>query len=436
MCGFYIMKNDLSKKKVAMFSIHSDPLASLGGQESGGQNIYIRYLVEELEKFGWKTDIFTRWDSPYKKKISHITKNSRVIRLKGGPVKYLPKKELFSIMPDLYNEFLSFDNVKNSYDLFHGHYWDGGWMALKAHKDFNKPLLQNFHSLGAIRQGIKKKYKMNAEEKEYFEKRFELEKDIIENASFVVSLSETEKDDLINMYQCRPEKVIIIPGGVNIRHWKEIPKEKARATSRIDMKDYVILYVGRLEWRKGIGTIISACRELRKEIPNLKLVITGGKIFGRNKNQADFEEYQRLQEKAKTEKVSDIVKFVGNIGHRRLPNYYQSADILVVPSYYEPFGLVALEGMASKVPVVASKVGGLSTIFRDKENGLLFEPRNPVSLKDKILLLYQSQNLSERIKNNAYNEVKEKYSWHKISEKISELYKSLIQNENSSNSSF
>ncbi len=429
------MKNNSNKKKIAMFSIHSDPLASLGSQESGGQNIYIRCLIEELEKLGWQTDVFTRWDSPYKKRIVRISKNSRVIRLKGGPVKYFPKKELFSILPNLYKEFINFIGVKNPYVLFHGHYWDGGWMALKAHEKFNKPLIQNFHSIGKIRQEIRKKYKKNSEEEEYSQKRIEIEKSISSNASFIISLSQTEKDDLVNMYNCDPKKINVIPGGINLKHWKKITKEKARSTLRINPEDYIILYVGRLEWRKGIGTLIVSARQIRKEIPNLKLIIVGGKIFGKNKNEFDFTEYQNFQKKAKIEGVSDIVKFVGNIDNGRLSFYYQSADILIIPSYYEPFGLVALEGMVNKVPVVASRIGGLSTIFTDKKNGLLFEPRNPIDLKNKVLDLYQSESLVQEITNNAYKEIINNYSWHRIVKKISEKYKLIIEDENNSNSS-
>ncbi len=425
------------EKRVAAFSIHSDPLADLGSQEAGGQNIYIKYLVEELEKFGWKTDVFTRWDSPHKKQIANITKHSRVIRIKDGPLRYIPKTELFSFLPNIYNGFLSFIGPKNPYSLFHGHYWEGGWMAQRASKEFSKPLVQNFHSLGIVRLETKKKYKKNKEEISYFEKRLDTEKEVIENASKIISLSVTEKNELIHFYGCPGEKVAVIPGGINLKHWRHCSKEEARNKIRVGKESFILLYVGRLEWRKGIGTLISACNFLRKEIPNLHLVIVGGKLFGKHKNETDFKEQQKLQKKADIEGVRDIVKFVGNINHRRLPLFYRAADVFVIPSYYEPFGLVTLEGMASKTPVVASNVGGLSTIINDNENGLLFEPRNPMDLKNKIMKLYQSEELRNRLAERAYQDVSENYSWHKAVEKIAELYQSLTKkNENNSNSSF
>ncbi len=410
-----------------MFSIHSDPLASLGSQESGGQNIYVRYLAEELEKFGFEIDVFTRWDSPHKKQIANITKHSRVIRLKGGPVRYTPKSELFSLLPEIFNNFLVFIDFKNPYDLFHGHYWDGGWMALEAYKRFKKPFIQNFHSLGIIRMETKKRFQRNGEENGYFAKRVNLENEIVKESSIIICLSETEKQNLNQFYGCPLEKAVVIPGGVNIKNWPLLEKQKSRECIGLKSNEFVLLFVGRLEWRKGVGTLISACRLLRKEIPNLKFLIVGGKIFGKNKNSADFKEYKRLQEKTQEEKVDDITVFAGNIDIRRLPVYYRAADIFIIPSYYEPFGLVALEGMANKVPIIASNVGGLSTTIKNGKNGLLFEPRNPLDLKKKILSLYQSKDLVNNLIENAYKDVKENYSWHQIVQKISEIYNSLIK---------
>ena len=419
-----------------MFSIHSDPLASLGGQESGGQNVYVRYLAEELEKFGWSVDIFTRWDSGHKQQIAQITKHTRVIRLKGGPVKYTPKNELLSLLPEIFNNFLVFIDFQNPYELFHGHYWDGGWMALEASAKFKKPFVQNFHSLGIVRMETKKRYLKDVNESDYSTKRLTLENKIVKNSSVIICLSETEKENLCRFYGCPAEKIKIIPGGVNLKHWPLLDKPKMRGELGIKPEEFVALFVGRLEWRKGIGTLLSAGKILRPEVPNLKIMIVGGKIFGRNKNNADYREYRRLQKKAEVEKVDDITFFVGNVDHRCLPIYYRAADVFVIPSYYEPFGLVALEGMVSKIPTVASNVGGLSTTIQDKKTGLLFEPRNALDLKEKMLTVYKAKDIANFLAENAYKDIKENYSWRQIVGKISQIYNDLISknNENSENS--
>jgi len=429
-------KQNNKEKRIAMFSIHSDPLAPLGSQESGGQNIYIYSLVKELDKKGLQVDVFTRWDEAHKKSVAAIGKRSRVIRLKGGPCRYVSKGHLFDFFPELYDNFLNAIDHKNPYCIFHGHYWDGGWMALKAHKDFNKPLIENFHSLGQIRFQTKKQYLNNGNEKEFFEKRFALEKEIIKDSSLIISLSESEKKDLESIYGASKEKIAVIPGGVDLKELRPVLKEKARHEINVSKNDFVVLFVGRLEWRKGAGTLISAAKMLKNEIPNLKVVIVGGKIYGRQKNAKDCKEYQRLLEKAEEEGIKDNVEFIGRIDHGRLCFFYSAADAFVIPSYYEPFGLVALEGMACKVPVIASRVGGLQTTIDDGATGLLFKPRNALDLKEKILQIYKSKELAEKLSKNAYNKVIEQYSWKNIASKIYEAYQPLIKENCNENSAY
>lgn len=409
-----------------MFSIHSDPLASLGSQESGGQNIYVKYLAEELEKLGWATDTFTRWDSPHKKQIAYISKNSRVIRLKGGPVGYVPKSELFPIFPELFENFLEFTGRRNPYELFHGHYWDGGWMALEASQKFGKPFVENFHSIGIVRMETNKKFLTSDAENAYFANRVNLENRIIKNARAIISLAETEKQNLVRYYGCPEEKIKVIKGGVNLKHWPPVGKEKARKEIGMNGEPFIVLFVGRLEWRKGVGTLISAARLLKDTISNLHLLIVGGKIFGPNPNSADCKEHKRLVKKAEDEGIGDRITFVGNIDHGRLPFYYRAADIFVIPSYYEPFGLVALEGMASKVPVIASNVDGLAVTVENGKTGLLFEPRNILSLKEKIMDIYNSKDLAAALTGNAYAEITKNYSWSNIAKKIGGIYETLM----------
>jgi D-inositol-3-phosphate glycosyltransferase len=423
------MTNDNGKrKKIAMFSIHSDPLAPLGSQESGGQNIYVRYLAEELTKSGWEVDVFTRWDTGHKKQITPISKHARVIRLKGGPVAHIPKTELINLLPELFNNFLIFTDFKNPYEIFHGHYWDGGALGIQASLKFGKPHVENFHSLGIIRMETKKKYAKDNDETDYFTKRLNIENEIIKNSSAIISLSESEKQNLNKLYGCPSEKVKVIPGGVSLAKWPLTEKQKAREFMALKLEEYVLLFVGRLEWRKGIGTLISAAKLLKPEIPNLKVVVVGGQIYGRGKNNADFKEYKRLERKTEDEGVQDVVKFCGRIDNAHLSAWYRAADVFVVPSYYEPFGLVALEGMANKIPVVVSNVDGLAKIINHGENGLQFESRNALDLKEKILSLYNSKELVSKITENAYLDVKNNYSWKNIVSQISGLYDELIKN--------
>lgn len=410
-----------------MFSIHSDPLAALGSRTSGGQNVYVRNLVINLDKQGWIVDVFTRLDDPKKKTVVQIGKHSRVIRLKDGKTIYIPKGDLHPFLPEIYKNFLKFINFQNPYDIFHGHHYDGGWIALRAHKKFRKPLIVNFHSLGQVRLKTKKQYAIDvSHEKEIFEQRFAMEKEIIKSASLIISLAETEKRDLHFLYGMPLKKAAVIQGGVDMRQFFPKSKSKARSILRLSKKDFILLFVGRLEWRKGVGTLISATRLLKEAIPCVKVLVVGGKIFGSKKNKDDWNEYQRLLKKAREEKVEDLIHFVGRVDHDRLSFFYSAADVLIVPSYYESFGLVALEGMASKVPIVVSRKGGLRIIIKDGLTGLLFEPRNSKDLEGKVLQIYHFKKLAKFWVKNAYQDVLENYSWEYIAEKIGNLYKSFI----------
>lgn len=410
-----------------MFSVHSDPLALLGSQESGGQNIYIRRLAEALERFGWSIDVFTRLDSLHKKQLVNFGKHSRVIRLKGGSVSYVPKDDLFSILPEFFNNFLAFIDSKNPYVLFHGHYWDGGWAALQAHLKFSMPFIQNFHSIGKVRFDTRERYLKDAKNQDVKEQRIALEKDIINRASLIISLSESEKNDLVNLYGAPSKKITVIPGGVNLKQFVHAPQDKARERLHLDKADFILLYVGRLEWRKGIGTLISAVKLLKNDIPNIRAVIVGGRIYGKQKNADDSKEYQRLSKKAEEEGVKNLIKFVGRIDNDRIPLFYSAADIFVIPSYYEPFGLVALEASACKIPIVASRAGGLQTIIQDGKTGLLFEPRNSLDLKEKTLQIRKSEELSKILTENAYLNIMANYSWKNIASKINDIYKSITK---------
>ncbi len=422
------MSNPQQKASIAMFSPHSDPLVNIGSQQAGGQNIYERFLGKELAKLGWKVDIFTRWDDKNKKQLVVVNKNFRVIRLKCGKSTYISKSELINLLDEFYQNFLIFSNFQDIYNIFHGHYWDGGFVAKLASEKFKKPLIINFHSLGLIRQDTRKKYLDEKEEYEYFVKRLNIENEIIKNASKIISLAESEKEDLIKLYGALPEKCIVIPGGVDIKQWNiKIEKEKAREILGIQKNTFLILYVGRLEWRKGIGTLISAVSLLKEEIPSFKCIIIGGKILGKNKNKDDFKEYERLLKVIEKERVEKLVKFVGMIQHARLPLFYKAADILVIPSYYEPFGLVALEAMAAKLPVIASNVGGLGKTIKNEKTGLLCEPRNKEDLKEKILRLYKNKNLAKILTENAFEKVKN-YNWKNIAIEIEKVYEKLLNN--------
>lgn len=415
----------MQSKRIAMFNIHSDPVVAIGTQENGGQNVYVRSLMNELDRLGWSVDVFTRWNDSRKKQIFSVGKRSRVIRLKAGPIAHVPKADLREHLPAFYKSFLDYTQSQNIYDYFHGHYWDGGYVAMLASEQFQKPFAQTYHSLGKVRFNVKKQYE-NRDLDNHFDVRFDVEEKVGQHASRIIALSETEKEDLVSLYNVPTEKIRVIPGGVNFRQFHAVPRKWARSHLHLSPDTYIVMYVGRLEWRKGIGTLIGAATQLKKEIADFQIVIVGGGIFAKNKNKDDYKEYQRLITKAQEEGVESNIRFLGRADHSQLATYYSAADVLAVPSYYEPFGLVALEGMACQVPLVASRIGGLKTIIQEGFNGLLFEPRNALDLASKIMSLNKSSDLVHRLTQQALEDVYQSYSWKEIVQKIAAVYEENI----------
>jgi glycosyltransferase involved in cell wall biosynthesis len=411
--------------RIAMFSIHSDPLTAIGSHGSGGQNVYVHDLALALDKKGWEIDIFTRYDDPRKKFIAKIGRHSRVIRLKAGKPSYIYKGDLHPLFPDIYDKFREFIKFDNPYSLFHGHHYDGGWMGVRAAREFGKPFVENFHSLGKVRQQTQKQYLAHSNDAIIFNERFSMEEEAVRESSVIISLAETEKENLIELYGSDPGKIAVVPGGVSLQRFSPMDNGAARKALNLSDDDYILLFVGRLEWRKGAATLISALRYL-KDIDNVKIVIVGGQIFGSVKNDDDVKEYERLLAKAKEEGVEDKVRFIGKVNHDRVNAYYAAADIFVIPSYYEPFGLVALEAMAMRIPVVASRKDGLKATIDDGRTGMLFEPRDPADLARKISEIHDHPELRDRMIEAARREIEEKYSWGEIAEKISDIYRSLI----------
>lgn len=416
-------------KRLAMISVHSDPLAKIGSLEAGGQNIYVGALSKELGRLGIAVDIFTRRDHKRKKKVLNLSKNVRVIRLAAGPKRFVPKEKLSEHLPEFISGFLHFKKEnKLKYNLIHGHYWEGGWTGIQLKRILKIPMVETFHSLGYIRYYTLKKFKKQKLDPEEFNERIKIEKEIIEAADRIIATSPYEKDDIIQYYNLDPNKIKIVPCGVDLKKFKPADRKEARKKIKYLENQKIILYVGRIEWRKGLGTLISALgkvTKLRSELKEkIKLIIIGN-IKSQKDRKADKQEVKRLKDLARSLGVRELIDFIGLVPQEKLRYYYSAADTCVIPSYYEPFGMVALEAMTAKTPVIASKIGGLQYTVQDRKTGLLFPPRNPKALTEKIIKIFDQPKLASKLVKNARAQIKEKFSWQVIAKKMLELYKEL-----------
>jgi D-inositol-3-phosphate glycosyltransferase len=410
-----------TRQAIALISEHGDPAAEIGKDAAGGQNVYVRQVGEALAKLGWQVDMFTRKSSPYDATIVQHAPHCRTIRLTAGPEAYIPRDELFQYMPEFVDALQKFQQKEGTnYPLAHTNYWMSGWVGMELQRRQNIQLIHTYHSLGAV------KYQSVSDIPAIAQTRLEVEKQILEQAHCVVATSPQELDDLETLVS-RIGKIDVIPCGTDVSNFRPISKADARKQLGISTKEKMVLYVGRFDRRKGIETLVRATGELRAQLAqgeefdpqNLKLLIVGGS----DPQEADGAERRRIEEIVSELDLAANTDFVGMVGHDRLALYYTAADVCVIPSHYEPFGLVAIEAMACGTPVVASDVGGLKFTVISEETGLLVPPQNVSEFARAIGRILTDEVWSRKIRKQASTRVQENFSWTGVAIQLSDLYR-------------
>ncbi len=408
----------INRKHIALISVHGDPAVEIGKEEAGGQNVYVRHVGEALAHQGWHVDMFTRSASAQQPKIVEHGPHCRTIRLIAGPDEFVPRDEIFGYASTFVEEFLKFQQKSGiKYSLVHTNYWISSWVGMELKK--HQPLKQvhTYHSLGAV------KYKSVTTVPMIASTRLAVEKTLLETADRVVATSPQEKEHMRSLVSTKGN-VDIIPCGTDIRRFGAINKQKARSVLGIDPDALVVFYVGRFDPRKGIETLVRAVGQSHlRGNKNLKLVIGGGSRPG----QSDGKERDRIEKIVAELGMSDITTFPGRLGDDILPAYYAAADVCVVPSHYEPFGLVAIEAMASGTPVVASDVGGLQFTVVPEETGLLAPAQDEAAFAAAIDRIISNPDWRNQLGKQARLRVEEKFSWDGVAHQLSDLYTKLLK---------
>ena len=412
--------NSITEKRIALISVHGDPAVEIGKEEAGGQNVYVRYVGEALARLGWQVDMFTRKVSLEQDLIVQHSDNCRTIRLKAGPLEFVPRDDIFEYLPEFVDNLLTFQ-VKNdiTYQLVHTNYWLSSWVGMELKKIQESKQVHTYHSLGAV--------KYNTIEKENIpliaSVRLAVEKEVLETAERIVATSPQEKEHMRSLVSTKGN-INIIPCGTDIQRFGSIAREAARHELAIDKEAKVVLYVGRFDPRKGIETLVRAVNESGlRDSNNLQLIIGGGSTPGN----CDGIERDRIEQIVNELGMSDFTIFAGRLSQDILPTYYAAADVCVVPSHYEPFGLVAIEAMASGTPVVASDVGGLQFTVVDEETGLLASPQDVDAFASAIDRILLNSEWRDELGKAGRKRVESKFSWDGVATQLTELYTQLQQ---------
>lgn len=409
---------------IAMLSYHTCPLAVLGGKNTGGMNVYVRELTRFLGRVGVHVDVFTRSQDEHIPQVSHdLGYFNRVVHIPAGPERFLPKAELPGYTQDFARRILTFAEKKGvQYDLVHSHYWLSGVTGEILKKTWNVPLLQMFHTLGMMKQRIGR-----TDEEREGGARVEGETQVMQAADRIIAATEAEQSQLKMLYGMNHQKVSIVPPGVNTHHFYPIPPDEAKEAIGISPGERMALFVGRIEPLKGVDTLLQAMAILKQRCKSFAcpdyLVIIGGDPEGDEEKLSD--EMQRLQQLCAELGLDEIVLFLGKRGQNTLPYYYSAAEVVVMPSFYESFGMVALEAMACGTPVVASRVGGLAFLIKDGETGYFVPSQDPEALAEKLRALFVDHDLRKQF-GQAAAEYAKHFSWELITQRILEIYQELV----------
>ncbi|MBI3977707.1 MAG: glycosyltransferase [Chloroflexi bacterium] len=396
--------------RVATISAHGSPLAELGRKEAGGMNVYVREMSRQLGRLGVAVDVYTRRRDPSAPTVVELGEGARVIHLQAGPAHYLDKNEVFYRLPEFICHLRRFQAENHlEYDLIHSHYWLSGWVGQLLAQRWHLPHVAMFHTLGRGKSRSRP-----AEDEGQL--RIDTETRVLLGADAIVAGSPSEKLEMAQLY-CVPERrVHVIPCGVDLDLFR--PRDRAQARARWGIRaSKVILFVGRMDPVKGADLVLPALARL-EDRRGVQAIFVGGD--GR-----DDPEIRRLGALARELGLRQNVRFLGPVPQEQLPDLYSAADVCVVPSYYESFGMAAVEALACGTPVVASRVGGLISTVRDGETGFLIPWRCPEPFAERLDLLLGNDALRQQFSLAARESVL-RFAWPAIAGRLLTLYERLV----------
>jgi D-inositol-3-phosphate glycosyltransferase len=410
----------MSIKRLAILSVHTSPLAPMGGKKTGGMNVYIRELSQELGARGLHVDIFTRRTSEKEPDVDErIGENVRVIYLQAGPVMPLSSDEIYPHLSQFTAKLMAFCTMQNiGYEMIYSHYWLSGWVAQKLKEAWGTPFVQMFHTLGQMKKRIRTHGAILPDQ------RISTETQVMQEADRIVAATPAEHAQLLWLYRANRRKIDIVPPGVDVPHFQQITPANAREQMCFQDDTHMLLFVGRIEPLKAVDTILRALHTFREDDPALleKLCFM---VIGGHPDDTSDPEMQRLQRLTRELNLEDYVVFAGAKERDELPVYYAAASAVIMPSDYESFGMVALEAMASGTPVIASEVGGLAYLVKDNETGFLVPAREPRQLADRIKSLVTDDSTRQKMGEQAAHHARD-YAWSAIADRLTAIFEDVL----------
>lgn len=393
--------------RIAMVSEHASPLADQGGADAGGQNVHVAELARALARAGHEVDVWTRRDSPSLPAAVPYAPGVTVRHMDAGPAERLPKDRLVPHVPRM-AQVLEDAWVADPPDVVHAHFWMSGLAAVSAARRPGVPVVQTFHALGAVKR------RHQGEDDTSPRGRVPAETALARRAARVIATCTDEAFELARLGVPR-SRVSVVPCGVDLEGFSPDgpADERAPGVPRI-------VSIGRLVRRKGVDELIAALRR----VPRAELVVAGGPPEA---HLAADEDVQRLREVARRAGVADRVVFRGSVPRDAVPSLLRSADVVACVPWYEPFGMVPLEAMASGRAVVASAVGGLADTVVDRVTGIHVPPRRPDQLGAALRDLLAAPAMVEAFGIAGRDRATSCYGWDRIAASVVGVYDQALE---------
>jgi D-inositol-3-phosphate glycosyltransferase len=397
---------------IALLSVHSSPLGRLGSRDTGGMSVYVRSLASELGRRGHHIDIFTRHSQGRNgPSVTSLTTNVRLIELKAGDNGYAHPSDLYPHLEAFFEAMERF-RAKESlrYDLIHSHYWVSGKVGDWAQRIWEVPHAIMFHTLGAVKNS-------SMPLKEEPPLRVETEAQLARTCNRIVAATPREQIDLQHYYGADPERIRVVPCGVDLDLFRPLDRVHSRRNLGFGPDEAIVLFVGRFSPVKGLERLLEAVGLLR-EYPLLRLVLVGGEG-------AAAPVHEELRQRIAELGIKGLIRFAGQVEHHHLPAFYSSADVLVVPSHYESFGLVSLEALACGTPVVSTSVGAMEQLILQGETGCVVPHGSPVLLAECMLSILDGAGGRPEVRERARASVLG-FSWSGVASAMAAQYVQLM----------
>jgi D-inositol-3-phosphate glycosyltransferase len=404
--------------RVAVLSVHTSPIDQPGGGDSGGMNVYIRAVAERLAASGMEVDLFTRCRGGADHDPPPPASGVRVVSIKAGPCAPLPKEDLPRYLPEFLGGAIRQVHAEGrGYDIVHSHYWLSGWVGRAVKEFWGAPLVASFHTLGKV-----KNYSLARGERPEPDVRLDGEQRVIDEADRILAPTPTEAGQLVGLYRADPARVRLVPPGVD--HTIFTPRSRDRARARLHLTGLrLALYVGRLQPHKGpdvaIRTLAEAVAQDPRTTEHLQLALVGGPSGGDH-------EVAHLMDLAADLGVEDRVIFFPPQPQARLADFYAAADVVLVPSRSESFGLVPLEATACGTPVVAAAVGGLRYVVDHGRSGFLVEGHDAGDHAAAALRILRDERLQSDLGAAGAREAL-RFTWDVTAREVAAVYRETIE---------